>query len=887
MDSSEYKELFLAEAQEYLQTLNGCLLSLEQNPEDQDNLAEMFRVMHSLKGMAGTMGYEQITEVSHSLENFLDLLKSGDLASTSDKVEMLFDGVDLLQKLVVNPENPSEEDKVAASGLLERIKAHKEGKIEPGQPVGIGGETSSGAPESQAGEAGEEKTAGGSRPSEAEEGELEEFFGLNEEEKQKLIADLQGGGESYLVEVTLKEDSLMKSVRAYMVLQVLEKYGDIITSSPSMNDLEQENFECSFTVGLVVFSPALEEIKESLLNIAEVQNVDIKPWPTSVPGAGEAATGEAGGETAREEQAATVTPSGADEPEESTFELPLSEEEKENLRNALNKGGEGYLFQVTLKEGAMMKSVRAYMVLRELEDNGEIITTYPSMKDLDEEKFDRSFLVALVSESLAREEVQSSLLNITDIEKVEIFPWNIKEKVGAVPPPEPEPSPEAGPGLPEETGKEEAAAAETKPSSEAGSAAAGKGSGAYKEKSGQEAPSRSSVMEKTVRVETVKLDELINLVGEMVINRTQVMELGRGYTEELDRCLEQLDRIAVDLQSASMKLRMVPIKQVFDRFPRMVRDISKEMGKEVQLHISGEDTELDRSLINQLSDPLVHLIRNAIDHGLEDMEERQEKGKDKKGNVYLMAHHEGSHVVITVEDDGKGMDPEKIKEAAIKKGVITREEAEKFRDDEAYNLIFYNGFSTSREISEVSGRGVGMDAVKNNIEAMQGSVEVKSEIGEGTRFVLRLPLTLAIIKALMVKTNENVYAVPIENIRENVYLEPSQIKTIHGGWVANLREEVIPIHFLSELLDFPVNRDAMEEYPVVVVSAADKIVGLIVDEMVGQQEVVIKNLGGYLKELKGIAGATVLGDGRVSLIIDVVGLLDDGRVEIGQNSIDY
>jgi len=863
VDSSEYKELFLAEAQEYLQTLNSCLLNLEKNPEDANNLTEMFRVMHSLKGMAGTMGYDQITEVSHSLENFLEELKSGELSPSAEKVDMLFDGVDLLQRLLVSPDDPSEEDKKSASELLERIKNFRDTPADKGT-----GETKEKkeesvpvAPPSPPGD----KTASG-----------QEYLDLNEEEKQKLKYGLRMGGTSCIVNITLREDSLMKSVRAYMVMQVLEKNGDIITTSPPMNDLEQENFDRSFIVGIVLLYSDQETVKNSLLNIAEVEKVEFLPWNTE-----EFAPAETRKEVEQAEKEAAPSAEVVGDPGDSTFELPLNETEKENLRSALNKGGEGYLFQITLKEGVMMKSVRAYMVLRELEDNGEIITTYPSMSDLDEENFELSFLVAVVSESMAKEEVRNALLNITEIEKVDIFPWEIKEKTGPAPPPS-EPAPpdtEDGAGVQEKPAEKEGKAAE----------AAGKKGNADKaaaDKGVQDA-SKSGVVEKTVRVETVKLDELINLVGEMVINRTQVLELGKGQSEELDRCLEQLDRIATDLQNASMKLRMVPIKQVFDRFPRMVRDIGKEKGKEVQLHISGEDTELDRSLINQLSDPLVHLIRNAIDHGLENAEEREKQGKNRKGNIYLMAHHEGSHVVITVEDDGKGMDPEKLKESAVRKGVITPEEAEKFRAEETYNLIFYNGFSTTETVSEVSGRGVGMDAVKNNIEAMQGSVEVSSETGEGSRFVLRLPLTLAIIKALMVKADNHVYAIPIETIRENVYMEPEQIKTIQKGWVANLRDEVIPIHFLNEMLEFPVTKEGWEEYPVVVVASGEKVVGLIVDEMVGQQEVVIKNLGGYLRELKGIAGATVLGDGSVSLIIDVVGLLEDGRVEIGQDSINY
>ena len=876
MENSEYQELFLAEAQEYLQTLNSCLLQLEQDPRDHGNLTEMFRVMHSLKGMAGTMGYDKIMEVAHVLENFLEEMRSETIAPSTEKVELLFDGLDLLQRLMENPGDPSESNRNAADQLVEQVK-----EVSRREAAGEAPPVETRAAEKELGFS----AAGDLQENPGEREEAAAVFDLDESQQEILRTGLAQGGRGYRIEVTLKEGAVMKSVRAYMVLQALDDFGEVVATVPSMNQLDQEKFDRSFSVGLVAPSQSeeelVEELRETLLNITEVEEVSVYPWDAQaeLERAASAATGGApsGSEEQDHYSSGGVSSSGEDS-------LELDEMEKETLKAGLRKGKETRLVKVKLKEGAMLKSVRAYMALRALEDYGEVLVTSPSMQDLDEENFEWSFLAGVMAEDFPEEQIKGSLLNITEVEEVEILPWS--------PPQEGEETPdsssqETAGAAPEELvpqgEKPEGASREkasSRPSAESG------GEKPAGKKQGAEAEAQSSrVMEKTVRVETAKLDELINLVGEMVINRTQVLELGKDYTENLDRSLEQLDRITGDLQNAAMKLRMVPIRLVFERFPRMVRDISREKDKQVQLFISGEDTELDRSLINQLSDPLVHLLRNAIDHGVEEPEERKRKGKPVRGNIYLGAHHEGSHVVIQVEDDGKGLEPEKLKESAVEKGLISWEEASKMKEEEAYQLIFHSGFSTSEEVSEVSGRGVGMDAVKSNIESMQGSVEVKSEIDEGSRFVLRLPLTLAIIKALMVEVADEMYAIPIENIRENIFLTPDQIKTIQKGWVANLREEVIPIYFMSDLLGFHGMRKEAEEYSVVVIETAEETAGLIVDQMAGQQEVVIKSLGGFLKEIKGIAGATVLGDGRVSLIIDAVGLLENGRVDIVQDSV--
>ncbi len=704
---SEYKDLFMAEANEYLQVLNTCLLKLEEDPENMDSLVEMFRIVHSLKGMAGTMGYDVLTDVSHDLENFMEKVKSGEYPLDDDSVDILFQAVDVFEGLIVDPENPGEQEKEAGKNLLEKISKYK--------------------------------------------------------------------------------------------------------ASAS---------------GQEVKKTAAEPVKKT-------------------PPAADKAVDEG------QKQAAA-----------GTLHFELSEMEKELVKGALRRGETAYLVNVALRQGTLMKSVRSYMVVRALEGYGELVTTSPSMHDLDEENFDLTFSIVFVSAAVENKKLHDELIGIAEVESVEVKELPRLQE-------EPAPAPVSA-GAEEDADVVPAgAAAEKKPAKKA-----------EKKKGGAAASVRST--EKTIRVETAKLDELINLIGEMVITRNSIIETGKGLSEVLDRSLGQMERVITELQDAAMKLRMVPIKQVFDRFPRMVRDLSRERGKEVNLKISGEETELDRSIVNQLSDPLVHLLRNAIDHGLENADDRIKLGKKRTGQLQLKAYHEGSHVVILVEDDGRGMDPEKIKNSALKKGVITEEEAAKMSDDEIKELIFHSGFSTAAEVTEVSGRGVGMDAVKKNIELMRGSIEVGSELGRGSRIILRFPLTLAIIKALLVKTGTQIFAIPIENIRENVFLDPQQVKTIQREWVMNLRGEVISLYDLSRLLGFGENDyQKMDEYPVVIVEAGSKKAGMVVEDLIGQQEIVIKSLGGYLKEIDGVAGATVLGDGRVTLIVDVLALIDDRRVEVG------
>lgn len=712
----EYRDLFLAEANEYLQNLNRCLLEMEKKPQ-KEQLTEMFRAAHSLKGMAGTMGYDLISGLTHEMESMLDQLRSGEATVEKEFTGLLFDTVDLVQLLVDNLENQN--------NFSAEVKALEKKLQDWGKREGL----RKGLPQMEMDDEQEaEKSTVGEKQI-AWEGLVNEF------EKEMLKDAVSRGEKIYQVYICLRPGSLLKSVRAFLVLKNIEKQGEVIKTLPSMHELEEETFDREIFL-LITGKPDVAALKESLGKIAEVENVGI----VEIALQGEQKAGE-------------VILGGV--PDRKT---PAMHQEAVNEETALS-----------LQAGS----------------------TALALKESDNESGDT--------------------------------PEDISQVI----------------------------------------------------KKARSSSSRSA--EKTIRVETAKLDNLVNLVGELIINRTRVIELGKKIGDELlDDSLEQLERITAELQGAVMALRMVPIKQVFDRFPRMVRDLSVEKQKEIELIISGEETELDRTLVNQIGDPLVHLLRNAVDHGLEVSKERISNGKDPVGKIYLEAHHEGSHVVVSVEDDGRGIDPEAVKAKALEKNIITAEEMDKIGLEESLRLIFRNGFSTSREVTDISGRGVGMDVVKNSIEAINGTVEVKSKPGRGCRFMLRLPLTLAIIRTLMIESAGEVYAIPIEAVRENLYIEPRDIKTIQGDKVITLREEVLPLCCLKEMLGMGRFEEG-DIYPVVVVQAGDKKAGFIVDKLLGQQEIVIKSLSKFVNDIKGIAGATVLGDGRVTLILDVAGLLEEGR----------
>lgn len=694
MDASEFKDVFAAEAHEYIQALNQDLLRLESNPNDRAALNDMFRAAHSLKGMSGTMGYQELADFTHQIESVLDLLRIGELTATESVVNIMFSAIDSLQNLL-------------------------------------------------------EKT-------------------LLEEE----LPDLE--------EVTAELRHLIQ---------------------------QRNNLECNLH------------------------------------------------QQGSKEQSKM----------EAQIDIELEDFDLEVVRAAKKEGYLPYKVVVRLLPKTLMKSVRAYTVFQALENIGTIIKSNPPAQELEDEKFDQEFALVLLTQRDA-DTIKNTVERISEIEHVAVLSIQTEsaesERRSVLP------------RTDEQLVNETAATAQDLPVKQ-------------KQSSSVTPFSRGAFVDRYIRVETERLDGLINLIGELVISKTQVMEIEADQlTDNTKNALVQLERITTELQYAAMKLRMVPIKQVFDRFPRLVRDFAQASGKEINLEIVGEDTELDRSLVNQIGDPLVHLVRNSIDHGIETTEKRKALGKPAQATLRLSAFHEGGHVIVQVYDDGQGLELDRIKQTAIEKGLLPANFANDLTMEQAVELIFRPGFSTNEAVTDVSGRGVGMDAVKNIVEGLSGQVEVESETGQGTCVTIKLPLTLAIIKALLVTCGGQVYALPIQSVRENLLAVESQIKTISQQKVIVLRDEILPLIDLNEALGFG-QLDYGDTLSVIVVESQGEKAGFVVDDIIGQQEIVIKSLSDILGDIRGISGATVLGNGEVALILDHNSLIKGRSESIGQDSINY
>lgn len=679
MDVNQYMGMFLEESREHLQTLNRCLLDLEHDPRNLSVLDEIFRSAHTIKGMSATMGFTSIAELTHEMENILDLLRKEQLKANSAIVDTLFKCLDKLEQLV---ESVAEQTDTAID-----IKP----LVATLNKLASGGGAEEAAPAAPA-------------------AEVISINGieLDETDAKVIQAAKQQGLRTFNVCVTLREGCLLKSARCYMIMNALDEIGDVIKSIPPVDELEKENFDLSFNV-IVITDAEPEKVQQTLLSISEVDAVTVE-------------------------------------------------------------------------------------ILNDCANN-PATPVIPSV------------------EEIVKAEKQSE----------------VKAKVDAPP------------------------AVEQQSSSPD-----------KKLKSGQ-----------SVRVDIEKLDSLLNLVGELVINKTRLEQIGLNHKlSDLVETIEQMDRVTTDLQTVVMKVRMVPVGQVFNRFPRMVRDLSRDLNKEVNLIIQGEETELDRTVIDEIGDPLVHLLRNAIDHGIENPAERQSKGKNPVGEIRLIARHEGNNVIIMVEDDGAGINPDIVKNKALEKGLITQAEAEKMDTADAVRLVFLPGFSTAKTVTDVSGRGVGMDAVKTKIESLGGMVDVETKINEGSKFKIRLPLTLAIIQALLVDVCNEIYAIPLGSIDSTINITPGDIKTIQNQEVILLRGQIIPIVRLAKKLNAPdAASDDKEELFVVIVHMGEQKAGVIVDTLIGQQEIVIKSLGKLLAGIKVLAGATILGNGQVALILDVGSLM--------------
>lgn len=536
--------------------------------------------------------------------------------------------------------------------------------------------------------------------------------------------------------------------------------------------------------------------------------------------------------------------------------LEYTDVDTDVIKQAANSGLQALHVKVSLVESCILKSARSYMVMNTLDQFGDVVKVVPPTEDLEQEKFDHSFDVVVVTDAEVKT-IEEALLAISEMDKVQIT--DAAQEIKA----QEEPAP--------------ASPAASLPAVAAPSAAAPAPKGDLPDVADKKAkvPDKKLKSGQSVRVDIERLDTLLNLVGELVINKVRLGQIGITHRlSELTETLEQMDRVTTDLQTVVMKVRMVPVGQVFNRFPRMVRDLTKELDKEINLTIEGEETELDRTVIDEIGDPLMHLLRNSLDHGVEHPEEREAKGKPRTGEVSLIARHEGNNVVIMVTDDGKGIDADVIRRKAIEKGVITADEADNLSDADAVRLIFLPGFSTADQITDVSGRGVGMDVVRSKIESLGGHVDVETKIDEGSVFKIKLPLTLAIIQALLVKVEKEMYAIPLGSIDRTINITPDDIKTVQNKEVIVLRGQIIPIIRLGDVLNVPREEgETNDDIFVVVVHIGERKAGIVVDTLIGQQEIVIKTLGKLLAGLKVISGATVLGDGRVALILDVSALM--------------
>lgn len=687
MDVSQYLEIFLDESNEHLQTLSDQLIILEKEPDNSDTINEIFRAAHSLKGMAGTMGYKRMQNLTHDMENVFSEVRNGNMEVNSNLVDVLFQCLDALETYVDN------------------------------------------------------------------------------------IRETQDEG-------TDDNEPIIKALNAFIASE----------------------------------------------------------------GKGNAAP------AAKKEEAPVATASAAPADDK---DMPLADFEKNAVNEALKKNLHVYKIKVSVDENCILKAARAFLVFKNLEGHGDIIKSEPSVQDIEDEKFDFDFSIIVVTEE-KYDNIIALIKNVSEI----------KDAAGQeITQPFPE----------EQTEEAKEEKKETSAVSQTAKPAAAKPAAKKPASTGKTSGSVSH----TVRVDIEKLDVLMNLVSELIIAKNGLVSashvegdeaaaLNQSFTEQI----EYLERVTTNLHESVMKVRMMPIESVFSRFPRMIRDLNKKLGKKMELYMSGEDTELDRTVIDEIGDPIMHLLRNSADHGLESAEIRKERGKSEVGSIFLDAFQEGNNVVIEVRDDGNGIDTEKVKAKAVEKGTITQKQADVMTDKEAIDLLFRPSFSTAEKVTDVSGRGVGLDVVKSKIEALGGDVEVKTKYGEGSTFSIRLPLTLAIIQALMVKLGDEKYAISLGSIETIEDIPVSDIKYVHAKEVIHLRGNVIPLIRLRDLLDVPGEPEESENITVVVVRKGDKQAGLVVDSLIGQMEIVIKSLGKYIRINKMISGATILGDGSVALIID-------------------
>ncbi|MFD2682810.1 chemotaxis protein CheW [Bacillus seohaeanensis] len=680
METNQYLEVFIDESKEHLQSCNQQLLELEKNPEDLSIINEIFRSAHTLKGMSATMGYEDLANLTHKMENVLDGIRNQKIVVTPEIVDVLFSSVDDLEAMVESIASGGD-GKRDVSEIVKLLQS-----IENGESL----DTIKASAEVASTAITESETAG---------------YTFEAFEQTVIEQSREQGFECYQLIISLRDDCLLKAARVYMVFEVLEKLGEVVKSVPAVEQLEDENFDQEFSVTIIT-KEASDAIKQKVLKVSEIEKVDVS---------------------------------------DVTFNSSASKVEGEKT-----------------------------------------------------------------------EEVNQN----ADTKK------------------------------------------ETKASTSSN------------EKHPSSQTKQASVSNKTIRVNIERLDILMNLFEELVIDRGRLEQISKDLNNpELNETVERMSRISGDLQNIILNMRMVPVETVFNRFPRMVRQLARDLNKKIELEVIGAETELDRTVIDEIGDPLVHLIRNALDHGIETPETRIANGKPEQGTVKLKAYHSGNHVFIEIEDDGAGISREKVLKKAISKGVVSEEVAETLSDRQVFELIMASGFSTADQISDISGRGVGLDVVKSTIESLGGSITIDSEEGKGSLFSVQLPLTLSIISVMLVEVEKEKYAIPLSSIIETAIVKKEDIMNAHNQRVIDFRGKVVPLVFLEDVFEVPNEKQEEEFFSIIIVRKGDKMAGLVVDSFIGQQEVVLKSLGDYLADVFAISGATILGNGQVALIVDCNALI--------------
>ncbi|MCC5802791.1 chemotaxis protein CheA [Rossellomorea vietnamensis] len=677
MELSQYLEVFIEESKENLQTCNEQLLELEKNPEDLTIVNEIFRSAHTLKGMSATMGYEDLANLTHKMENVLDAIRNEKIKVSPEILDVVFKSVDDLEAMVLSIADGGDgkRDVTEVVAMLESIE-----KGESLHAALVESEVSA----------------------TAEVVERQTLSMQYEAFEQTVIQQSQEQGFCcFEISVSLREDCLLKAARVYMVFEVLGKLGEVIKSLPTVDQLEEEQFDHSFVIAVVSKEDAVH-IENEVRKVSEVEEVSV---------------------------------------------VELTSQHIENQNQV------------------------------------EAADTEPAQKEVE----------------VKGQETSKPAGNVTK---------------------------------------------------------------------------HSNPSNKTIRVNIERLDVLMNLFEELVIDRGRLEQISKDLNNpELNETVERMTRISGDLQNIILNMRMVPVETVFNRFPRMVRQLARDLNKKIELEIIGAETELDRTVIDEIGDPLVHLIRNALDHGIEMPELRMKNGKPEQGTVKLKAYHSGNHVFIELEDDGAGINKERVLEKAIQKGIVSDEAAHTLTDRQIYELILASGFSTAEQISDISGRGVGLDVVKATIESLGGSITIDSTVGQGSLFSIQLPLTLSIISVMLVEIQEEKYAIPLSSIIETAIVKKEEIMKAHNQRVIDFRGKVVPLLFLEDVFEVPKHSKEEELYSVVIVRKGEKMAGLVVDSFIGQQEVVLKSLGNYLNDVFAISGATILGDGQVALIVDCNALI--------------